>query len=114
MTWPTRTRSALFILVVAGVLAGAGGAACGGDERDGGDDDERPARPCDPTTQARCGDGEKCTWIRTAASEDERRGEAGCVPAGTAAVGDPCSYGAAGTASGYDDCAAGLICLAPA
>lgn len=64
---------------------------------------------CNPLTQAGCAAGEKCTWIIDVATADQYVGHLGCAPDGTAAVGDACTFGAAG-ATGYDDCAKGGVC----
>jgi hypothetical protein len=68
--------------------------------------------PCDPLAQLRCDSGQKCTWIRVATSGAEL-GAPGCVVDGTVAAGGAWVYGANGAVTGYDDCAAGLICEAP-
>lgn len=67
---------------------------------------------CNPVAQSGCQPTEKCTWVRTIAGSADQRGQLGCVAAGTKALHDACTWGAAGTATGYDDCGAGLICLA--
>jgi hypothetical protein len=67
---------------------------------------------CNVTAQTGCATGEKCTWIRVAASTTQQLGQLGCVPDGTAALDGACAYGASGTATGYDNCAKGLVCLA--
>lgn len=64
---------------------------------------------CNPLTQAGCAAGEKCTWIIDVATADQYVGHLGCAPDGTKAVGDACTFGAAG-ATGYDDCAKGGVC----
>ncbi|MCE9573346.1 MAG: hypothetical protein K8W52_09330 [Deltaproteobacteria bacterium] len=67
---------------------------------------------CNVTAQTGCDPGEKCTWIRVAASTTQQLGQLGCVPDGTVALDGACMYGAAGTATGYDNCQKGLVCLA--
>lgn len=67
---------------------------------------------CDPVAQTGCAAGKKCTWIRTSSSGTPA-GALGCAPAGTAAAGAACSYGADGEQTGFDDCRGGLACLAP-
>ncbi len=68
-----------------------------------------PAGECNLNTQAGCAEGEKCTWIRQTVGE-EPVGIKGCVADGTAASGEACVWGVAGSATGFDNCAAGLIC----
>lgn len=82
----------------------------------GGNDDDTPIDPPDPTpetcnlnTQEGCAAGEKCTWIRQTVGE-EPVGKLGCVPDGNVASGGECQWGVAGSATGYDNCAAGLVC----
>ncbi|HEY5925313.1 MAG TPA: hypothetical protein VIV11_26700 [Kofleriaceae bacterium] len=64
--------------------------------------------PCNVLTQAGCTAGEKCTWIVDAIMP-QYVGHIGCAPAGAAAVGTACMYGAPGP-MGYDNCAGGLVC----
>ena len=111
-----------FAAVFAGFLA-----ACGG----GGDDavlpiDARPGQDaqsidapvslaCDPLAapgQQGCAANEKCTWIRVQ-STPTIIGSLGCVPDGTVAQGGTCTRGADGQTTGYDNCAAGNICIGP-
>jgi hypothetical protein len=103
-------RLALLLVVMWWLVAGVG---CGGD---GGAPDARIVIPaaCSPLDQAGCAAGEKCTWIRTTATEDDQVGQLGCVPVGERAVTESCTYGASGATTGYDDCGVGLVCLAPA
>lgn len=86
--------------------------ACGGDDgngkivlTDGGTD---AAMVCNPLTQAGCGAGEKCSWIIDALTP-QYVGHIGCVPDGTAQVGEDCQFGAPGT-TGYDNCVKGAVC----
>jgi hypothetical protein len=74
---------------------------------DGGD-----TSVCNVVAQSGCDTGEKCTWVRVAASDTQQLGQVGCVPDGSIDANAACAYGAAGSATGYDDCKAGLICLA--
>jgi hypothetical protein len=67
---------------------------------------------CDPIMQSGCATGEKCTWVRVAASTSSQVGQLSCVADGTVDVNGACTYGAAGATTGYDNCKAGLICLA--
>jgi hypothetical protein len=88
-------------------------AACGG----GGDDDVTldpdansgpdAAAACDPVAQTGCADNEKCTWIRVT----DTLGRLGCSPDGTVAAGADCTRGPNGDTTGYDDCAAGNLCV---
>lgn len=64
---------------------------------------------CDILTQQRCQPGEKCTWIRDAATPTPL-GHIGCAPDGTVAVSQTCAYGAPGP-MGYDNCAKGSVCV---
>jgi hypothetical protein len=93
--------------------------ACGDDGggvivNDSGTPDEFVACPrnrtgvCNPLTQAGCPAGEKCTWILNAL-EPQYVGHIGCVPDGTAAVGEACRYGPPGC-DGYDNCREGAVC----
>ncbi|HEY5925312.1 MAG TPA: hypothetical protein VIV11_26695 [Kofleriaceae bacterium] len=108
-------------LVVAAASHGCGG--CDGDGHDGvicrvqGENiahcypDSSPfdAHPnCNPLTQAGCRVGEKCTWLIDALIP-QFVGHIGCAPSDTANAGDACMYGAPG-ATGYDNCAEGLVC----
>jgi hypothetical protein len=67
---------------------------------------------CNPIMQSGCDTGQKCTWVRVAASTSSQIGQLGCVPDGTVDVNGACTYGAAGAQTGYDTCKKGLICLA--
>ena len=67
---------------------------------------------CDPVAQTGCATGEKCTWVRVAASTSSQIGQLACVQDGTVDVNGACTYGAAGMATGFDNCKKGLICLA--
>ena len=87
-------------------------AACGG-----GDDTKKIVLPdvtnqtCDPLAQTGCPSGQKCTWIvdATPPQSPQYIGHVGCAPAGSKAVKETCAYGLPGD-TGYDDCAAGLVC----
>jgi hypothetical protein len=57
-----------------------------------------------------CSAGQKCTWV-TVASDPAPLGQLDCVPDGPVALGGSCTQGPPGEATGYDDCAAGLICV---
>ena len=61
---------------------------------------------CNPLSQNGCTFGQKCTWVDDPARPD---GAIRCVPDGSVAIGQPCSFGPAGP-SGYDDCAKGGVC----
>src|SRR5262244_3631108 len=80
--------------------------ACGGgNERKAGPLDslvDSPPMQCNPLTQAGCAAGEKCTWLLDALMP-QYVGHIGCVPDGTANVGEACIYGAPGV-TGYDGC----------
>ena len=65
---------------------------------------------CNPLTQAGCNTGEKCTWIIDATTP-MYVGHIGCEAAGTAAIGQACTFGAAG-ATGFDNCVGGAVCSA--
>jgi len=67
-----------------------------------------PARmvgSCNELTGGGCEANEKCTWVQYGAE-----GALGCAPVGHAQDNCACTVGVIG-ATGYDDCAAGLICL---
>jgi len=99
--------AALFVAV-----ASTGLLACGGDD-DGGDitfADSAPVGGCNPVTQDGCADGEKCSWL--VVSEDPFLGRTDCVPDGAAEIGGACTEGVAGEETGFDDCAAGGLCIA--
>jgi hypothetical protein len=73
-----------------------------------------PGGPCDPLSppgMQGCATGQKCTWMRIQETPDAV-GQLGCVPAGPVALGGTCTQGAAGATTGYDNCQAGLICIA--
>lgn len=110
--------------MLAGFLAACGG---GGDDvqvnpdarSDGGGGidavsiDGPPALVCDPVAPAGmqgCAANEKCTWIRVQ-STPTVIGKLGCVADGPVATGEACMRGADGETSGFDDCAAGNICV---
>jgi hypothetical protein len=59
-----------------------------------------------------CPGGQKCTWIHIQETP-EPLGQLGCVPDGVVAADGACSYGPPGPSTGFDDCAAGLICIGP-
>jgi hypothetical protein len=99
--------AALFMGVASGGLL-----ACGGD--DDGDGiifvDSAPVDDaCNPVTQDGCADGEKCSWL--VVQEDPFLGRTDCVPDGTEAVGAACTEGTPGEDTGFDNCAAGGLCL---
>ncbi len=103
-------------LMMAGLLA-----ACGG-----GDDGVTPlpdanttqidagttsaCNPLSPPGMQGCATGQKCTWIQVQ-DTPESLGKLGCVPDGTVASGGTCAPGAVGETTGYDNCAAGNICI---
>ena len=100
--------AALFMGVASGGLL-----ACGGDD-DSTDGiifaDSAPVdEGCNPVTQDGCADGEKCSWL--VVQEDPFLGRTDCVPDGTAATGEACVEGTPGEETGFDDCAAGNLCL---
>ncbi len=65
---------------------------------------------CDPLLQTGCAAGEMCSWIRVQ-STPERIGMLGCVPAGTVPLDGTCTVGPEGETTGFDNCAAGGICI---
>jgi hypothetical protein len=67
---------------------------------------------CDPVAQTGCMTGQKCSWVRIAASASSQVGTLACVQDGTVALNGACTWGAAGSSTGYDNCTKGLICLA--
>jgi hypothetical protein len=67
------------------------------------------APPCDPLRQDSCVAGEKCSMLLTNAAP--RLSHIACVPDGTVLRGAACRIGPAGLATGYDDCAAGSVCV---
>jgi hypothetical protein len=67
---------------------------------------------CDPVAQTGCTTGQKCTWVRIAASTSSQVGTLQCVQDGTVALNGACAYGPAGASTGFDNCQKGLICLA--
>ncbi len=102
----TGIRSGWFALSVAGFAACSGG---------GGGTPPEPTvvlTACDPVAQTGCSAGKKCTWIRISTS-GTFAGALACTPAGLADVGGACQYGADGATTGYDNCKAGQVCLAP-
>jgi hypothetical protein len=80
---------------------------------DAGTPDADVVLACNPLAaagQQGCATGQKCTWIDIQDTPDTI-GKLGCVPDGTVALGGTCARGAAGEATGYDNCAAGGICI---
>lgn len=69
--------------------------------------------PLEAAGQQGCATGQKCTWIELQGAPDEL-GRLGCVPDGTVALGAACTRGAAGETTGFDNCAAGGICIGSA
>ncbi len=69
---------------------------------------------CDPVAQTGCDPGQKCAWIRTAASPTMQTGVVGCVADGDKLLNSACAWGLAGATTGFDDCKAGMVCLATA
>jgi hypothetical protein len=65
---------------------------------------------CDPVAQDCCA-GHKCSWLTVQDDESGYLGRTACVPDGTVATGDACSEGAPGETTGFDDCAAGGLCV---
>lgn len=94
--------------------------ACGGDKKSNPDvlivtnPDAPSSTTCNLFTQTGCATGEKCTWIRIAASTTQQLGKIGCSPSATStvAVGGDCKWGAAGDTTGFDNCMPGSLCLA--
>lgn len=77
---------------------------------DAGVDAGPPA--CDPTPtdggSPGCQTGQRCTWVTLTATPT---GVTTCVPDGTVALGGACTQGTPGLTTGYDNCAAGGICI---
>ena len=95
-------------------MASTGLLACGGGDDDGDDGimfaDSAPVDDaCNPVTQDGCADGEKCSWL--VVQEDPFLGRTDCVPDGTVATGDECTEGTPGEDTGFDNCAAGNLCI---
>jgi hypothetical protein len=116
--------------VLAGFLAACGGGGSGDDVvqpidaradsttgTDAGDTIDAPVSlACDPIAppgMQGCATGEKCTWIRVQ-STPTIIGALGCVADGAVALGGTCTRGADGQTTGFDNCAAGNICIGPA
>lgn len=96
-------------------------AACGGgsSKPDGrvivGDVDAPPSGDeCNIKTNTGCDAGERCGWVRLQSTETLAKGKAACVPVGNVAEEGQCTWGATGETTGFDNCAAGLYCLADA
>lgn len=64
---------------------------------------------CDPDGQTGCGLDQKCTWIW--ADSANSVGSIDCVADGSVPAGGECAYGPDGWDTGFDDCAAGTICV---
>jgi hypothetical protein len=103
------------------MLVGLLAAGCGGSSKSNPDApgvvviDASPdggSGACDPVAQTGCTTGQKCTWVRIAASTSSQVGTLQCAPDGTVALNGACTWGAAGATTGYDNCQHGLICLA--
>jgi hypothetical protein len=82
--------------------------ACGGGDKDIDITDGGQGVECDPIAQD-CDEGEKCTSIIV--SEAPFESKTACAPNGTGVAGDACEYGDIGEETGYDNCAAGFLCL---
>ncbi len=70
---------------------------------------------CNPVAQTGCEAGQKCTWITVVdgtAQDPDGVGLIGCVADGAAAIGQACTSGEPGEATGFDNCAAGGYCIA--
>lgn len=63
---------------------------------------------CNPLLNTGCPANQKCTWLLDALMPNYV-GHIGCAPAGTAALGGTCMYGAPGE-TGYDNCVGGTVC----
>jgi hypothetical protein len=95
-------------------MASTGLLACGGGDDDGDDGimfaDSAPVDDaCNPVTQDGCADGEKCSWL--VVQEDPFLGRTDCVPDGTVEAGGECTEGTPGEETGFDNCAAGALCI---
>jgi len=103
---PRRTLAAASTLALA--LAACSGGAGAPDARlyaiDGGPPD---APACDLSTQGGCAPGDKCTFVVDTA-DPVVEGHVECVPAGSVADGDACTFSDGQT--GHDDCIAGDLC----
>lgn len=69
---------------------------------------------CDPLAAPGaqgCAGGEKCTWV-VVQDLPTPLGTTDCVPDGVQDLGNACTTGPAGETTGFDDCKAGLICVA--
>ena len=106
----------LFGVTIVGVIA-----ACGSDNAESPDarvvrrdaaGDGGGGGTCDILAQTGCAAGEKCAWVRVSVSQAQQIGQMACVPAGAQALDAECAYGAMGATTGYDNCQAGLVCLA--
>ena len=101
------------LLCLAGFLAACGGGDDGTVtpiDAPGGIDGQDVCNPLAAPGSQGCATGQKCTWIEIADTPDPL-GKVGCVPDGTAQLGAACTRGAVGEATGFDNCAAGLICI---
>lgn len=113
--------------VLAGFLAACGGGGSGDDVvqpidaradsttgTDAGDTIDAPVSlACDPIAppgMQGCATGEKCTWIRVQ-NTPSIIGALGCVADGPVALDGACTRGAPGQTTGFDNCAAGNICI---
>ena len=71
------------------------------------------AGPCNPLGAPGaqgCTTGQKCTWVVVQDMPDSV-GTVACVADGVKDLGDSCTQGAPGEATGFDTCKAGLICI---
>ncbi len=66
--------------------------------------------PLSPVGEQGCITGQKCTWVRVQ-DAPEVLGRLACVPDGSVALDGACVRGPTGETTGYDDCAAGGICI---
>jgi len=88
-----------------GGSAGTGGAGTGGSAGSGGTGGT--SVNCDPVAQTGCTTGQRCTWVYTTTTT----GHPACLADGTVNVGGACTYGAAGEATGFDNCKKGSSCV---
>lgn len=73
--------------------------------------DARPlCNPARPPGQSGCTNGARCTWVVTQ-DIPAPQGMLGCVPPGTVPLGDACTVGPPGPATGFDDCVEGAVCV---
>jgi hypothetical protein len=84
--------------------------ACSGNPRNGDGGIDAGPTACNMVTQAPCPAGQRCAWVVVSA-DGGTMGYAWCMADGTVSAGNPCSVGAPGPTTGFDNCVHGTSCF---